>query len=122
MRMQNDLYYSLLVRGVFDSLPYNLVKNYGRNDNYLVKIDNWVRKLPQNIEEGRNYVRKSLEENVKSWVGVQREEALEDARYLFNMVYDPQTGKFVDVPRILPSPFDIEAIEQLLETDRQMYR
>ena len=38
--MQNDLYYSLLVRGVFDSLSYNLVKNYGRNDNYLVKIDN----------------------------------------------------------------------------------
>ena len=40
MRMQNDLYYSLLVRGVFDSLPYNLVKNYGRNNNYLVRIDN----------------------------------------------------------------------------------
>ena len=38
--MQNDLYYSLLVRGVFDSLPYNLVTNYGRNDNYLVRIDN----------------------------------------------------------------------------------
>ena len=38
--MQNDLYYSLLVRGVFDSLPYNLVKNYGRNNNYLVRIDN----------------------------------------------------------------------------------
>lgn len=94
----------------------------GYTSSDLVKIDNWVRKLPQNIEEGRNYVRKSLEENVKSWVGVQREEALEDTRYLFNMVYDPQTGKFVDVPRILPSPFDIEAIEQLLETDRQMYR
>ena len=94
----------------------------GYTSSDLVKIDNWIRKLPQNIEEGRNYVRKSLEENVKSWVGVQREEALEDTRYLFNMVYDPQTGKFVDVPRILPSPFDIEAIEQLLETDRQMYR
>lgn len=38
--MQNDLYYSLFVRGVFDSLPYNLVRNYGRDDNYLVKIDN----------------------------------------------------------------------------------
>ena len=40
MRMQNDLYYSLFVRGVFDNLPYNLVKNYGRNDNYLVRINN----------------------------------------------------------------------------------
>lgn len=38
--MQNDLYYSLFVRGVFDNLPYNLVKNYGRNDNYLVRINN----------------------------------------------------------------------------------
>ena len=93
----------------------------GYTSSDLIKIDNWVRKLPQNIEVDRNYARKSLEENVKSWVGVQREEALEDARYLFNMVYDPQTGKFVDVPRILPSPFDIEAIEQLLENDRQMY-
>ena len=39
MRMQNDLYYSLLVRGVFDSLPYNLVTTYGRNDNYLLRIN-----------------------------------------------------------------------------------
>ena len=38
--MQNNLYYDLLVRGVFESLPYNLVKNYGRGGNYLVKIEN----------------------------------------------------------------------------------
>lgn len=38
--MQNNLYYDLLVRGVFESLPYNLVKNYGRDGNYLVKIEN----------------------------------------------------------------------------------
>ena len=37
--MQNDLYYNLFVRGVFDSIPYNLVKNYGRDNNYLVRID-----------------------------------------------------------------------------------
>lgn len=40
MRMQNDLYYNFFVTGVFDSIPYNLVKNYGRDNNYLVRIDN----------------------------------------------------------------------------------
>ena len=34
------MYYNLFVRGVFDSIPYNLVKNYGRDNNYLVRIDN----------------------------------------------------------------------------------
>ena len=39
--MQNNLYYDLLVRGVFESLPYNLVKNEiilnGYNTNYALK-------------------------------------------------------------------------------------
>lgn len=86
---------------------------------FLVELDKWLKKdLPKDIQYYREERRKAVENCIKTLEdGECKDDAIIDARYLFNFQYVPETGKLIDAPRILPSPFDTAKIDELLTLD-----
>lgn len=91
----------------------------GMTYDFLVRADKWVRELPEIIKNQRTCAKENLENSVVSLSGAARDEFIEDCRYLYNLEYNPQTGKFIDAPRLLPSPFRTDQIDELLAIDKQ---
>lgn len=94
----------------------------GMTYQFLVEADDWIKYLPHAIQNQRDFMKDELEKRLSPLSGAARDEFIEDCRYLYNLEYHTQTGKFIDAPRLLPSPFRTDQIDELLEMDRQVRR
>lgn len=82
---------------------------------FLIQTDKWIKQLPERFKIRREEARQALEQILVTISDIEREEVIEDCRYLYNFEYDTKTGKLLDAStRLVPHPFDLEKIQALI--------